>query len=133
MYENCLNCLRKLTDPQSRRVGFGSECRETLGDQQTYIDAAKSAVLTRATADSTLIVLGRILKKHEDALLLFREEQIIPLSIVKNLRKIRADFERRARQLHGLGQLYVPQPQVTASAVLVTALQATPNERTTFK
>ncbi|MFN7931544.1 MAG: DUF6011 domain-containing protein [Blastocatellia bacterium] len=68
MFEHCQNCLRPLTDSQSRHDGFGPECKAKLSCQQTFIDAARQAVTTGAISDSKLIVLGRILKRAENTI-----------------------------------------------------------------
>lgn len=117
MFEYCQNCLRKLTDPTSRRNGFGPECREQLGYQQSFIDAGRTAVRTGALDDSKLIVLGRILQRTENNLLHFRESDLVPLSVVRTLRQVRHDYEMRARYLQRAGLLHVPEPEIQLDQV----------------
>lgn len=120
-YERCMNCSRPLTDQDSRRIGFGAECADKLRQQAVWVGAAKQAIATGATDDSKLIVLGRILKRHESNLLRYSEEEVVPEVIVKSLRQVRHDFEQRARYLNRMGFLFVPEVEIQISEVAAAA------------
>lgn len=117
MFEYCQSCLRQLTDAKSREQGFGPECKTRLGDQRVYLDAGKTAVLTGATSDSKLIVLGRILQRTENSLMQFRPQDPVPRAVTKTLVAVRADFEKRVKQLQRLGLLHVPEPETQLQQV----------------
>lgn len=117
MFSHCQNCLRPLDNPESRKLGFGPDCREELGQQAVWIDAGKSAIKTGASDDTNLRALGRILQRLENKALEYGEDQIVPEVVVYNLRKIRRDFVRRARYLNQMGWLFVPEPEIQIAQV----------------
>lgn len=118
MYSHCLNCLRTLTDPRSKREGFGPECAARLKTQQAVIDAGRRALDTGACQDSKLLVLGRILKRHERGLMLFTEKDIVPEVVVRSLNHVRRDFTHRAQYLASIGQVVIDEPVYQVSEVV---------------